>query len=141
MAKNSSRERDGDGRYLPIHGVYSKRKDRKYVDGRYGPAKAINNYIKALADEAGGFEQLDASQHGMLGNIRMTLITLCQISEHIAECDSIFEGNSLIPVIGKGQSTYQRDLQRFLKDYRETLNGRNRSRIPTIREIIEAEGK
>ena len=135
MAKKQVR--DSKGRFGVIHGIYSKRKDRRYVDGRYGPAKAINNYIEALAAEAGGLEQLDPTQHGMLGNIRMTLITLCQISEHIAGLDSIIKDNCLIPIVAKGQSTYQRDLQRFLKEYRETLDGKNRGRVPTLEDWID----
>jgi hypothetical protein len=115
--------------------VYSKRKNSKYLDARYGPAKALNEYIQALADLGGGFEKLDATQHGYLSNIRMTLITLMEISEHIAERDSIFEGNRLIPVVEKGQSTYQRDLQRFLGEYRATFNSKAKGHA-SYREVM-----
>ena len=127
--KRRSAKRDQTGKYLPVHGVHSARLDKRYVDGRYRPAKALNKYIRDLANDAGGFAALDAAQRGMLGNIRLTMATLMQIADYTGGLETIIVDGCLIPIVGKGQSTYQRDLQRFLCEFRETYKNGKGSRL------------
>lgn len=127
-----------------LHGGYKelrrwkegKRPDRRTPFGRYMAAVEQN-----IVDDLGGHEGLSQKQRLLLDRIIEKLIFLERIGAWSMEQECIVDSKgNLLPALGKSYLAYSNalrlDLQALYDD-----GDKGRARIPTIKEVIQAEGK
>jgi len=133
-------ERDEKGRFLPQHGAYTGHIRRRYSDKRYREGKQLQIVMDALIDDLGGQDSLTAGQRLLLDTIQSKLIVVLQIGKYVDEQPELIKDGQLIPVLGKNYLAYLNSL-RLALDQLYKDNHKNKGKIPTIKEIIEAESK
>jgi hypothetical protein len=133
-------ERDEKGRFLPQHGAYTGHIRRRYSDKRYREGKQLQIVMDALIDDLGGQDSLTACQRLLLDTIQSKLIVVLQIGKYVDEQPELIKDGQLIPVLGKNYLAYLNSL-RLALDQLYKDDHKNKGKIPTIEEIIEAESK
>jgi len=96
--------------------------------------------MDALIDDLGGHENLTAAHRLLLDTIQSKLIVILQVGKYVDEQSALIKDGQLIPVLGKNYLAYLNSL-RLALDQLYKDNHKAKNRVPTIRDIIEAEGK
>jgi hypothetical protein len=96
--------------------------------------------MDALIDDLGGQDSLTAGQRLLLDTIQSKLIVVLQIGKYVDEQPELIKDGQLIPVLGKNYLAYLNSL-RLALDQLYKDDHKNKGKIPTIEEIIEAESK
>ena len=133
-------DRDDKGRFAPTHGAYCQHFAKRYTDARTREGQRLKAVMDSLIDDLGGHENLTAGQRLLLDTIQSKLIVILQVGKYVDEQSELIKDGQLIPVLGKNYLAYLNSL-RLALDQLYKDNHKNKGKIPTIKEIIEAERK
>jgi hypothetical protein len=122
----------------PVHGAFveARRYKERSLDLRRKNDRDLIAWQKAIIDDFGGIEHLDAFQASMLDRATECLIILKCMAEHVEQNGIVGGDGQLVPCLRNSFLAYHNSFRLTLQAIYERA-GRKPKRLPSIEDIID----